>query len=61
MAGPHLGGASAATAQQRHLNARLLEQTDSQPVAYIEALEQLPLRPLPEPTIAEDPIDIQHQ
>ena len=58
---PHLRRSSLATAEESDINSRLLQQADPKPIAYIEALAQVPFGIKPEASIGEHTIYVQHE
>ena len=61
VAGPLLDGATAAAAEESHLDAGALQHPNRQAITHIEALHHASFLVVVEPAIGEHPIHITHQ
>jgi len=58
---PDLGGTTLAATEKGECETRLLQESDSQSVAHIEALLELALRTEPEAAVGEHAVHVEHQ
>lgn len=61
LACPGFCGTTTSTTEKSQLDASLLQQAQSEPIAYIKTFEELSVRVQPEAAIGEHSIHIQHQ
>lgn len=59
LAGAHLRRPSPSAAEEGHLNAGALQKADAKAVAHMEALEEFPLRAMPEAAVGENAINVE--